>query len=32
VKLDAPSTATKISAVRRSPVSRSITTGTPSPA
>jgi hypothetical protein len=28
----APSTATKICAARRSPVSRSITTGTPSPA
>jgi hypothetical protein len=32
VKLDAPSTATKICAARRSPVRRSITTGTPSPA
>ena len=32
VKLDAPSTATKICAIRTSPVSRSMTTGTPSPA
>jgi hypothetical protein len=32
VKLDAPSTATKICAMRISPVSRSTTTGTPSPA
>ena len=32
VKLDAPSTATKICAMRISPVSRSMTTGTPSPA
>src|SRR5450755_1528527 len=32
VKLDAPSTATKICALRISPVSRSMTTGTPSPA
>ena len=32
VKLEAPSTATKICAMRISPVSRSMTTGTPSPA
>jgi hypothetical protein len=32
VKLEAPSTATKICAMRISPVSRSTTTGTPSPA
>jgi hypothetical protein len=32
VKLDAPSTATKSCALRISPLSRSITTGTPSPA
>jgi len=32
VKLDAPSTATKTCALRISPVSRSMTTGTPSPA
>jgi hypothetical protein len=32
VKLDVPNTATKIYAMRISPVSRSTTTGTPSPA
>ena len=32
VRLDAPSTATNICAMRTSPVSRSMTTGTPSPA
>ena len=32
VKLDAPRTATKICAIRTSPVSLSMTTGTPSPA
>ena len=32
VKLEAPSTATKICAMRISPVGRSMTTGTPSPA